>query len=225
MRQLPLAIGDPPARSFDNFVAGANALTLDHLHRLRAPAMPVYLWGPSGAGKTHLLQALADQMQRQGARISWFDLGVPQPWVFDERCTLIVLDDCDRFDATQQHAAFALFVEAATHESLIAAAGRLPPIDLPLRDDLRSRLGWGHVFAVEALGEPETRAALRREADQRSVFLSDDVMDYLLTRFSRNLKDLMTQVDRLDEFSRATKRAITVPLLKQMIAEEGESTR
>ena len=219
-----MAIGDPPARSFDNFVAGGNALALDHLQRLRAPAMPVYLWAASGAGKTHLLQALADRVQRHGGRVSWFDLAAAQPWVFDERCSLIVLDDCDRFDAAQQHAAFALFVEAATHETLIAAAGRLPPIDLPLRDDLRSRLGWGHVFAVEALVEQEARAALRREADQRSVFLSDDVMDYVLKRFSRNLKDLMTQIDRLDEFSRATKRPITVPLLKQMIAEEGEST-
>ena len=43
-----------------------------------------------------------------------------------------------------------------------AAAGRLPPVDLPLRDDLRTRLAWGHVFALQSLGEGETRAALRR---------------------------------------------------------------
>ena len=46
-------------------------------------------------------------------------------------------------------------------------------------------------------------------------------MDYLLTRFARDLKHLMSQLDRLDEFSLANKRAITVPLLKQMLAEEG----
>ena len=65
------------------------------------------------------------------------------------------------------------------------------------------------------------RAALRREADRRGTFLSDEVMDYLLTRFARDLKHLMAQLDRLDEFSLASKRAITVPLLKQMLAEEG----
>ena len=64
------------------------------------------------------------------------------------------------------------------------------------------------------------RAALRREADRRGTFLSDDVMDYVMTRFARDLKHLMAQLDRLDEFSLATKRAITVPLLKQMLAEE-----
>ena len=46
-------------------------------------------------------------------------------------------------------------------------------------------------------------------------------MDYLLTRFARDLKHLMAQLDRLDEFSLSTKRTITVPLLKQMLAEEG----
>ena len=92
--------------------------------------------------------------------------------------------------------------------------------DLPLREDLRTRIGWGHVFALEPLREPEVRAALRREADRRGVFLSDDVMDYLLTRFARDLKHLMAQLDRLDEFSLASKRAITVPLLKQMLSED-----
>jgi len=39
--------------------------------------------------------------------------------------------------------------------------------------------------------------------------------------YARDLKHLMAQLDRLDEFSLSTKRAITVPLLKQMLAEEG----
>ena len=92
---------------------------------------------------------------------------------------------------------------------------------MPLREDLRTRLGWGHVFAIQPLAEEQTRAALRREADRRGLFFSDDVMDYLLTRFARDLKHLMALLDRLDEFSLSTKRAITVPLLKRMLAEEG----
>jgi DnaA family protein len=92
-------------------------------------------------------------------------------------------------------------------------------VDLPLREDLRTRLGWGHVFALQPLSEGETRSALRREADRRGVFLSDEVMGYLLTRFARDLTHLMRLLDRLDEFSLANKRAVTVPLLKQMLAE------
>ncbi len=220
MKQLPLAIVSEPLRSFDTYVAGANLPALVHLHGLTQQAAPVYLWGPSGVGKTHLLQALASQVQQQGGRVSWFTAAEPAPWSFEESDTLIVLEDCDRFDEAQQQAAFALFVEATTHGIAIAASGKVPPVDLPLRDDLRSRLGWGHVFALSPLTEPEARAALRREADRRGLFLSDDVMDYLLTRFARDLKHLMAVLDRLDEFALIQKRAITVPLLKQMLAEE-----
>jgi DnaA family protein len=224
MQQIPLAIGVATRRSFENFLPGANGPAIAHLQSLGAPGShwaPVYLWGVSGSGKSHLLQALVNQGDQRGLRAGWFDASDPAPWPFDDAWALIVIDSCDGLDADQQHAAFALFVEAAARGVSVAAAGRVPPVDLPLREDLRTRLAWGHVFAIHPLGEPEVRAALRREADRRGVFLSDDVMDYLLTRFERDLKHLMAQLDRLDTFSLATKRAITVPLLKQMLAEEG----
>jgi DnaA-homolog protein len=221
MKQIPLAIGVEAANSFDNFLPGANALAVAHLQALGPPSAPVYLWGPSGSGKTHLLQALVLQYQQQGAQAGWFNAEDPAPWMFDESWALIVIDRCDELQPDPQHAAFTLFVEATTRGVPIVAAGRLPPVDLPLREDLRTRLGWGHVFALQPLNETEMRAALRREADRRGVFLSDEVMSYLLTRFARDLKYLMAQLDRLDEFALANKRAITVPLLKQMLIEEG----
>jgi DnaA family protein len=101
----------------------------------------------------------------------------------------------------------------------IAAAGALPPVDLPVREDLRTRLGWGHVFALLPLPDADARAALRREADRRGIFLSDDVMDYLLTRFARDLKHLMALLDQLDGYALAQQRAVTIPLLKKMLSE------
>ncbi len=221
MRQIPLAIGVEAPHTFENFVPGANVPAITHLQTLAAQAAPVYLWGASGAGKTHLLEALVHRLDAQGLRSGWFSAADPAPWPFDDAWALVVIDNSDALDAAQQHAAFAVFVEATTRSVPMVAAGRVPPIDLPLREDLRTRLGWGHVFAIQPLGEPEVRATLRRVADRRGIFLSDDVMDYLLTRFARDLKHLIAQLDRLDEFSLATKRQITVPLLKQMLTEEG----
>ncbi len=221
MRQLPLAIGIEAPRTFESFMPGANAPVLAHLQALAPRAAPVYLWGASGAGKTHLLEALAHRLAGQGMRVGWYSASDPAPWSFDDAWALVVIDRADALDPEQQHAAFAVFVEATTRGVPIVSAGRVPPVDLPLREDLRTRLGWGHVFAIQPLAEPEVRATLRREADRRGIFLSDEVMDYLLTRFARDLKHLMAQLDRLDEFSLSTKRAITVPLLKQMLAEEG----
>jgi DnaA-homolog protein len=221
MRQIPLAIGIEAPRTFDNFVPGANAPAIAHLQALGAQAAPVYLWGPSGSGKTHLLEALVHRLDAQGMRAGWLTVADAAPWPFDDAWSLLVLDGADALDAAQQHAAFSVFVEATTRGVPVIAAGRVPPVDLGLREDLRTRLGWGHVFAVQPLGEAEARATLRRVADQRGIFLSDDVMDYLLTRFARDLKHLVAQLDRLDAFSLSTKRQITVPLLKQMLAEGG----
>ena len=229
MRQIPLAIGPAPLHTFDAFVPGANAAALQHLRALAASlphatgqaAAPVYLWGPRGSGKTHLLRALAEAAHAQGQRAGWFDGTSAAPWSFDEGCSLLVFDACEALDAEQQQAAFAMFIEAGTHGVPIAAAGALPPIDLPLRDDLRTRLAWGHVFALEPLGENDARAALRRAADRRGIFLSDEVMDYLLTRFSRDLQHLMALLERLDEFALSQRRAVTVPLLKRMFEQEG----
>lgn len=229
MRQIPLAIGPMPLRTFDGFVPGGNAAPLAHLRSLAAACpsapvqacAPVYLWGPPGSGKTHLLCALAEAAHARGQRAAWFDATRAAPWDFDEQCALLLLDDCDAFGEAQQQAAFALFIEAAAHGVQVAAAGTVPPIDLPLRDDLRTRLGWGHVFALEPLAESDARAALRREADRRGIFLSDDVMDFLLTRFSRDLQHLMALLDRLDEFALSQHRAVTVPLLRRMFEQEG----
>lgn len=103
----------------------------------------------------------------------------------------------------------------------MVASGNAPPVDLALREDLRTRLGWGPTFALQPLSEAETRAALRREADRRGILLGEEVIDYLLNRFARDLKNLMRLLDQLDQFALAAKRAVTVPLLRQMLADEG----
>jgi DnaA-homolog protein len=217
VRQIPLALGPAPLKTFDNFVAGTNAASLALLQTLPQPVgAPLYLWGPSGSGKTHLLHALG-----HGRQAGWFDGATPAPWSFSDAWSLIVLDGCEAFDEAQQHAAFTLFIDAASQGTPIAASGSVPPVDLPLRDDLRTRLGSGLVFSIAPLGEADARAVLRREAGWRGILLSDDVVSFLMTRFSRDLKHLMALLDRLDEFALAEHRAVTVPLLKKMFEEEG----
>lgn len=219
MKQLPLPIVAPATARFDTFMPGVNAAALQYLEQMGSRSTPVYLWGPSGSGKTHLLRALAEARQERGERVGWFDDASRPPWAMDPSCTLLLLDACDRFDEAQQAGAFALLVEAQSHGVAWVAAARVPPVDLPLREDLRTRLGWGPVFALHSLPEEQARAVLRRESDRRGIILSDEVMDYLLTRFARDLSHLMALLDRLDSFAMAEHRSVTVPLLKKMLAE------
>lgn len=221
MKQIPLAIVPEPLPTFDTYVPGVNVAAVAHLRALAAGAPPVYLWGPAGSGKSHLLRALAHRHQQRGETIGSFDAADPAPWVFQPHWTLVALDRCEALDAQRQHAAFALFVHATEAGASWVAAGRLPPVDLGLRDDLRTRLAWGHVFALQPAAEHEVRAALRREADRRGILLGDEVIDYLLRRTARDLGSLMQLLERVDHFALAQKRTVTLPLLRQMLQLSG----
>jgi DnaA-homolog protein len=228
MKQIALDIGLASSPSFANFFCGPNEAALKHLmlwtgNALRSP-VPTYLWGEAASGKTHLLKAVREALREQGAASGWMDASVMEPPDFDERWAAVVLDDCHLYTAVQQQAAFNWFVNALNapdgRPRWVLAAGNLPPADLQLRDDLRSRLGWGHVFALQALTELERRTVLRKEADARGVFLSDDAMDFILSRFSRDLGSLMQLLDQLDAYALQTQRAITIPLIKSMLENE-----
>ena len=225
MQQLILDMGLASSPSLDNFMSDAQGELLAHLrlwanNPQRSP-VPTYLWGDGGTGKTHLLRAVQAQAQAQGEWVGWLDASVRFPPAFDERWSMILMDDCHLYTAEQQAAAFNWFVNAQTPANgparwLLAAADR-PPADLALREDLRTRLGWGQVFAVQALSEADRRRVLRRAADERGVFLSDDVMDYMLNRFSRDLSSLMQLLDQLDGYALRTQRPITIPLVRAML--------
>jgi len=223
MRQIALDIGLAAGPTLANFCAGPNLAALQHLAlwvgattSTRSP-VPTYLWGVGGSGKSHLLKAAREALREQGARVGWLDATVLEPPEFDEAWAAVLLDDVHLYTAPQQHGAFNWFVNAQTVQRPVLAAGALAPVELQLRDDLRTRLGWGHVFHMVPLSEPERRAVLRRSADERGVFLGDEVMDFMLTRFSRDLGSLMELLDLLDGYALQTKRAITIPLIKSMM--------
>jgi DnaA family protein len=224
MKQIALDIGMARGPTLAGFFAGPNEAALKHLqlwagNPTRSP-VPTYLWGDGGSGKTHLLKAVAESLREQGAVAGWLDASITEPPEFSENWAVVLLDDVHLYTAVQQHAAFNWFINAQTLQRGVLAAGALPPADLKLREDLRTRLGWGHVFQLQVLSEPERRAVLRQAADTRGVFLGDEVMDFMLTRFSRDLGSLMQLLEQLDGYALQTKRAITIPLIKSMLENE-----
>jgi len=244
MKQLILDLAWSPLPAFAGFMPGENAAVVAQLREQQWPGAPIYLWGPAGSGKTQLLRELQSRALAEGRHAQWFDADTPAPWVLDDDTALVLLDGAQLWDAAQQHAAFTLFVEAASRVGSVApahaagaagaasgarlgvqfaSAGRLPPVDLAVREDLRTRLGWGPVHALRPLAESDMRVALHSEARRRGLVLADEVLDYLLTRFARDLKSLMQLLHRLDGFALAEKRAVTVPLLKRMLNEENAS--
>jgi DnaA-homolog protein len=224
LRQLTLDLGTPPPSTFDNFFAGANAELVTRLRELDAAlaAGPVadrtfYVWGESGSGRTHLLQALVHEAPPGHARYAGAHSSL-DAFAFDPHIALYAIDDCDALSGAQQIALFNLFNEVRAHPTCaLVATGNAAPLGLAVREDLRTRLGWGLVFNLAPLTDDGKAAVLKHAAHERGIALANDVPAYLLTHFRRDMPSLMALLDALDRFSLEQKRAVTRKLLRTML--------
>jgi len=200
MRQLPLEISRAAEPDFANFVPGANAEALVRVRELAHRALAeriVYLWGERGCGRSHLLRA--------AARVN------PD---------LIIADDVEALDAGAAQALFVAINEAREGGPAVLAAGDKPPAQLALRADLKSRLAWGLVYQLAPLRDADKAQHLKALAAERGLLLSDDVVAYLLARLPRDLASLRAVMEVLDRYSLMRQRGITLPLVRQALAEE-----
>ncbi len=91
-----------------------------------------------------------------------------------------------------------------------------------MREDLRTRLGWGLIYQLHGLSDQEKIAALTHAAQVRGLHLSSGVLPYLITHFRRDMRSLSAMLDELDRYSLETQRPITLPLLRSLLQLESE---
>lgn len=200
MRQIPLEISPALEADFANFVVGPNGEALARVREL-AEGNPreriVYVWGAPGCGRSHLLRAAARANP-----------------------SLVVADDVEKLDPSSQQALFVAINEARDAGPGVLAAGPKPPAQLDLRADLRTRLAWGLVYELLPVGDEDKARHLKTLAEVRGLQLSDDILRYLLTRLPRDLASLQAVLEVLDRYSLMRQRALTLPLVKEALAEE-----
>ena len=219
MRQLLLDWGAARPQTFDSFVVGKNQELAALLRRiaerstLASDQRFVTVWGDPGAGKSHLLNALKAAGH---ARLLAPELS-SREFSWSPGYTLYLIDDCERLNERQQHALFNLYNQVQDAGGMLVAAAVLPPAQLALREDLRTRLGWGLVYQLHGLSDDEKIAALSQSAVARGLALSPGVLPYLLTHFRRDMQSLSTMLDALDRYSLETQRPITMPLLRELL--------
>ena len=218
MEQLTLELATPEPPTFTNFVAGANREAVAMLCRVASGALQetgVVLWGAAGAGKTHLLRATVAAAANADRPARY----LPQPASVEASpfasAALICVDAVDAADAGAQGRLFTLYnALAASRGQLIVAAGAAPA-RLALRDDLRTRLAHGLVYEIVPLADTGKAHALGTYARERGFQLPTEAIDYLLAHGRRDMATLVATLAALDRHSLATKRPITVPLLRE----------
>jgi len=190
-----------------HFVAGPNAELLDRLRQIgpvRLGFESLHLWGEEGAGKSFICDCFrAKASALQGLEIH---------------------DDIDRASAFEQRQLLQVFnqLQASKH-GLWLSTSRLPPPQLSLLPDLRSRLSWGLVYEIKTLADEDKHTALQAWTQERGLPLADDVLPWLLRHESRNLAYLTGLLLDFDRFGLQSKRSLSLPLLRQWLQAKGGS--
>lgn len=216
VEQLVLNLASPAPPTLENFLAGGNAAAMGVLRGLlRGVDRVAYLWGTRGSGKTHLLAGLTAAASGAG----WTTESIDRHWdgasLGDAR--LLCVDDVDQMTAAAHQTLFDRYNRAHADGSAIVATGSVPPADLIMREDLRSRIASGVVLQVHPLSDSDKRAAIEANARGRGFDLKSEIVDYLLAHHARDMRSLSSIVAALDEYSLRTKRAVTLPLVRDAL--------
>jgi DnaA family protein len=213
--------------SFDNYWPGNNASVIELIKaQIVVPDQPcLYVWGKAGVGKSHLLQAAcsyADQQHKSAVYVPLIDFKCLQPDVFQglEGYGVICIDDVDVVakHTEWESALFHLFNRASERGALMIFAAANKPADLVIElADLRSRLAWGTVWHMEEMMDHDKLAALQLHARQRGFSLPEEVGNYLMQRWPRDMHSLFALLDKLDHASLSEHRKLTIPFVRQFL--------
>ena len=198
MEQLLLNIELPVQKTFDNFIVGNNKECLDSLKQFILPNNDIffiYLWGEEGSGKSHIAEAI-------------------------KKNNISIIEDIDQANEIEQIKIFNLYNEHKSSKRKLLVTGNNNPKKMMLRDDLSSRLSWGLVYKLNLLQDTEKKLALNQYSKDKGINLKNEIIEYLLRHFKRDLPSLLATIDALDRWSLKTKRPITIPLLKDMIQKD-----
>ncbi|WP_226461845.1 DnaA regulatory inactivator Hda [Quatrionicoccus australiensis] len=206
---LDLLPESPP--SLDNFVAGGNAETVAALTGWLAGERrdtSFCLWGESGCGRSHLLQA---------STFALVDAALDPALASAPAAEQLAVDNVDALNEVGQIALFNHFNRLKMSGGMLLTAAPQPPVHLALREDLRTRLGSGLIYRLLPLSDAEKAAAIAAQAKERALKLTPEVIAYLMRHAPRDMRTLSMLVVALDQYTLEQKRPVTLPLLRELL--------
>lgn len=241
MKQLALGVKLRADAVFASFWPGPNNEIVATLRT--ASTVPLWLWGASGSGKTHLLQAVcaaageassgkaASGAPDAASPAAYFPLAVPRELPPEalagfERARVLCVDDVDAAagDLAWEGALFRLFNEASELGTRLIFAAAAPPRQSDWRlGDWRSRAAACAVYQLRELDDDGRIEALRLRAAQRGLHLPYETSEYLLKRMPRDMHSLFAILDELDEASLVAQRRLTIPFIRDALEKHAKT--
>jgi len=223
--QFTLQIGFPESLSFDNFYVGSNDSATAAVKSLaETHSQSLFLWGSTGCGKSHLCQALYNQMESQGSLLGYVDCSSDgiHPSMLEglEQYPIVLLDGLDAVIHDEQWAEAIFHCYNRTIQNkhnILMTANNAPKHYDQILPDLQSRLGGGQVYQLHSLTDDEKIIALKKRALGYGLELSTELALFLINRLPRGTHELFAVLKTLDKASLTHKRQLTIPFVKQIL--------
>jgi DnaA family protein len=230
VKQLPLPIRLDEAATLENYIPGRNASALYFLQGFldKPEELQAYLWAHGARGKSHLLQAMCQQASRQQLQATYLPMaelaGLGGGMLEGlERLQLVAIDDLQQVtpDPAWAEALFHLINRCRSSgcKLLLASTDSPQSIDVAL-PDLASRLLWGPVFHLDPLADADLLSFILRRSRQCGLEMPAEVAHYLVKHAPRDIRWLEELIEKLDQETLARMRRVTVPLVKEVMAQE-----
>jgi DnaA family protein len=230
--QLTLSVQLPDDETFASFKSQSNQMVvqqlthfLDQITKSNKQVHSMYLFGLSGVGKSHLLHAscaYADTLGITSLCLSFSELTQLSVDVLDglENIDLVCLDDIQLIAGNKKwrQGVFDLYNRMVEQNKCLIITGDQSVTNLNISlPDLVSRLSWGLTEQVKPLSDEEKSVSLQYRAQQRGLYISDEVASFLINRLSRDMTSLIAALEQLDQASIREQRRITIPFIKDVL--------
>ena len=230
-----------PKYSFDNFVIGgsnrfAHAAAVAVAEAPAKAYNPLFIYGESGLGKTHLLHAIGHYAESlyPGIRVRYVSseeftndfinsIANNRASVFQSRyreIDILLIDDIQFLqgkDSTQE-AFFHTFNTLHDHNKQVVITSDLPPKHLTgFEDRMRSRFEWGLITDVQA-PDLETRIAiLRKKAQSEKLQVGNEILEYMASKVSSNIRELEGTLIRVTAFANLNRQPVDLALVQTVL--------
>jgi len=228
--QLPLQFEFKANQTFADFFPGANQEIVDHLKMcVNGTGEPfIFVWGKSGQGKTHLLQACCHLAQLEHLQSFYFDFKtaiLPDSSMLNglEDCAIVCLDNVERIAGRTdwEQAFFNFFNQHRDQGNKLILSASCSPNALAIQlADLKTRLNWGLTFKIKSLSDEDRIAALIFKADRLGFEIAPQTGRFLVNHYDRNPDSIWTLLEKLNFATLAAKRKLTVPFLKTILEQD-----
>ncbi|EGV36155.1 DnaA regulatory inactivator Hda [Neisseria weaveri] len=223
MNQLIFDFAVQEYPGFDKFLGTSNAELLHVLQHQHGQF--IYVWGQEGSGKSHLLQAWVAQALQNGHKAAYVDVEKSPLTDAAFEAEYLAVDQVDKLNSEEQALLFAVFNQRRNSgRGFLLFSADVPPQQLVLREDLRTRMAYCLVYDVKPLNEQEKIDALVSMAEARQLTVDPEIFEYLLHHWRRDMDSLMQMLDTLDNYAVMMGKRITLQLLRQLLKQQETET-